>query len=31
VLTVVVQAFRPAMSGRPKGLHYISRDFFTGS
>ena len=23
----VVQAFRPAVSGRPKGLHYIRRDF----
>ena len=23
----VVQAFRPAVSGRPKGLHYISERF----
>ena len=26
-----MQAFRPAVSGRPKGLHYIRSDFFTGS
>jgi hypothetical protein len=25
----VVQAFRPAVSGRRKGLHYIRSDFFT--
>ena len=29
--TVVVQAFRPAVSGRPKGLHYFRIDFFTRS
>ena len=23
--TVVVQAFRPAVSGRPEGLHYFRR------
>jgi hypothetical protein len=27
----VVQAFRPAVSGGPKGPHYIRSDFFTGS
>jgi hypothetical protein len=27
--TVVVQAFRPAVSGRPKGLHYFRIDFHT--
>ena len=26
-----MQAFRPAVSGRPKGLHYIRADFFSGS
>ena len=27
LLTVVVQAFRPAVSGRPEGLHYFRRFF----
>ena len=30
LLTVVVQALRPAVSGRPEGLHYLGR-FFTRS
>src|SRR5471030_684275 len=29
--TAVVQAFRPAVSGGPKGPHYIRSAFFTGS
>jgi hypothetical protein len=28
VESAVVQAFRPAVSGRPKGLHYVRADFF---
>jgi sugar lactone lactonase YvrE len=29
--SAVVQAFRPAVTGRPQGLHYIRAAFFSGS